>query len=98
MPVFASAVPAALPQLPADLGGDFGLASASGHGEQDAALPLEDGLYGAVDGDLLVVAHGCVGLVVVGREEPAFDISGDPLGTLPPVPEVVWRWKGGERG
>src|SRR3990170_3975467 len=94
--ILACAVPAAVPELPAYLEGDQGLAGARCHGEKNARLALEDGLYGPVDGDLLVVAHGGVGLVVVGREEAAFDISGDTLGTLQTVPEVVRRRKGGE--
>ena len=59
--VFAGAVPAGVPELPADLEGDDGLAGAGGHGEQDAPLALQDGLDGAVDGDLLVVARGLAG-------------------------------------
>ena len=45
------------PELPADLERDDGLAGAGRHREQHAALPLQDGLHGAVDGDLLVVAR-----------------------------------------
>ena len=53
--VLARAVPAGSPELPANLEGDGGLAGAGGHREQQPRLALEDGLDGAVDGDLLVV-------------------------------------------
>ena len=53
----AGAVPAGTPELPADLKGDHGLTCACRHGQENAPLPLENGLHGAVDGDLLVIAR-----------------------------------------
>ena len=54
--ILARAVPAGRPQLPANLEGDDRLAGAGRHGEQQAALALEDRLDRPVDRDLLVVA------------------------------------------
>ena len=68
--VLARAVPPRVPQLPADLEGHDGLAGAGRHGEQHAALALEDGLHGAVDGDLLVVARALAAEVVGRRQQP----------------------------
>src|SRR5450830_1365127 len=50
------AVPARLPQPPADLKGHERLARARGHRYQDAALARENRADTAIDGDLLVVA------------------------------------------
>ncbi len=43
------------------LEGGIGLAGAGGHDEKDTVLPLGNGLHGAVDGDLLVIAGGLAG-------------------------------------
>jgi hypothetical protein len=54
--MFACAVPACLPQLPANLKGDERFSGAGGHRNQDVVVALEDGFDRAVDRDLLVVA------------------------------------------
>ena len=69
-PVFAAAIPASLPEPPADLEGDEGLARARGQGQEDALLALQDRLDRAIDGDLLVVARGAARSVVVWRDHP----------------------------
>ena len=68
-PVFAAGVPAHLPQPPANLEGDEGLAGAGRHGQQGAFAPRQDRLNRAVDGGLLVVARLHVGKTVVGRQQ-----------------------------
>ena len=67
--MLAGAIPAGVPELPADLKGDGGLAGAGRHREEQAALPLEDGLDRAVDGDLLVVALALADGVIARREQ-----------------------------
>ena len=59
-----------LPQPPDDLKGGVGLARAGGHNEQDAILPLGNGLDRGVDGVDLVVARGLVvaALVIVLKD------------------------------
>ena len=48
-------------------------------------------LYGPVDRDLLVVAGGFAREVVVGSEQPFFDIFADVLGGFEPGPGFVTR-------
>ena len=48
---------AGFPEPPDDLERGVGFAGAGGHDEQDAVLAFGDGLDGAVDGDVLVVAR-----------------------------------------
>src|SRR5690606_16277591 len=68
-PVFAGAVPAAAPQLPAHLKRHAGLAGAGGQRGEYALLPQQDGLDHAVDRDLLVVARHLAGNQVEGFEQ-----------------------------
>ena len=68
-PAFQSGqVPAAVEQLPGDLKGDEGLAGAGGQREQDALLPVGDGLQHPLDGDVLVVAALEVAALVLERD------------------------------
>ena len=74
--MLAGAVPAGVPQLPADLERDGGLAGAGRHREQQAPpVALEDGLDGAVDRDLLVVALALADRVIERREQPVGDLD-----------------------
>ena len=61
-----------LPQPPDDLEGGVGLARARGHDEQDAVLPLGDGLDRRVDGVHLIVARRLAAAVleVVLKDDP----------------------------
>lgn len=59
---------ARLPKAPDDLERGVGLAGAGGHHQQHPALPMGDGLDGALDGDPLVVARLLAAAVVVVRE------------------------------
>jgi hypothetical protein len=63
--VFAIAVPTRVPQLPADLESNGGLAGACCHSEEDLLLSLQHGLDDPVDGNFVIVAlafaDGCVG-------------------------------------
>jgi len=54
--MFPGAIPTRVPKLPTNLKRDRGLARPRGHGDQLPALPLENALDRAVNGDLLVVA------------------------------------------
>src|SRR5437867_6197774 len=65
-PVLAGAVPARVPQFPTDLKSDDGLAGAGGQRQEDTALALQNGLHGAVDRDLLIVAGRFAGKMVIG--------------------------------
>ena len=67
--MFAGAVPAGVPELPADLEGHDGLAGAGRHGEQLPPLASEDAFHGPVDGDLLVVARALADGVIHGGEQ-----------------------------
>jgi hypothetical protein len=69
------------------LKGDDGFAGAGGHGEEDAAFTLEDGLDDTVDGDLLVVARVFAG-GEIGRGEKAFGNGfGEFFGGAEALPE-----------
>ena len=72
----------ALPQPPNDLKGGVGLASARGHDQQRAVLPIGNGFYRAVDGVELVVARGFAGGVVEGGNTLHFCAPAFP-GTVP---------------
>ena len=90
--VFARPVPQGVPELPADLEGDQGLAGAGRHREQDSPLPFQDRLHHPIDGDLLVVAKLLLGLMVAGREKL---LGGLVVIELPPLtqpgPQFVGR-------
>ncbi len=96
--VSAGQVPSGVPQLPADLERDQGLARAGGHGEQQALAPaLEHGLHGAVDGGLLVVAGVLAGGVVGGREQAVGGLGvGDAAPLLIALPQLGGRRVRGE--
>ena len=96
--MLARAVPARVPELPADLEGDDGLAGAGRHREQQPRSPLQDRLDGAVDGDLLVVARALADRVVEGREQPVGGRrSLKPLRRPVALPQLVGRREVGQR-
>src|SRR5260221_6762759 len=54
--MLAGAVPAGVPELPADLKCNRGFACAGRHREENSAVAFEDRLDGATDRDVLIVA------------------------------------------
>src|SRR5271157_34800 len=92
-PIRAGAVPARVPEFPANLKSNDGLARARGESQQDARLPLQDGLDRPVDGDLLVVTGRLAGKVVVGGEQPGGDFVRDAFLAAQAAPQVGWRGK-----
>jgi hypothetical protein len=85
-----------LPQSPDDLEGGVGLAGAGGHDQQEALLPVCDGLDDAVDGVELVVAGrlvAAVEVVVLLDDRRASGVSNSlPLAVA--LPELgFWRGK-----
>ena len=85
-----AAVGVRLPEAPDDLEGGVGLAGAGRHDEQDAVLPLGDGLDGAVDRRRLVVARLLAGVVVVLRVDRR-DIGADAFPGQVALPECFGR-------
>jgi hypothetical protein len=65
----ARAVPARIPELPADLERHLRLAGAGRHREQDPPAPAHERLHGTVDGNLLVVPQVLAAVVVRRRQE-----------------------------
>ncbi len=53
---------------------DHGLARAGGHGDQNAAFALEDGLHHAVDDDLLVVVRNLAAGQIEGSEQASDEV------------------------
>ena len=71
---------ARLPQPPDDLEGGVGLAGAGRHDQQDAVLPLGDGLDRGVDGvDLVVARLLAAAVVVIVLQDDLFLLGGQPL-------------------
>src|SRR5207249_3201158 len=87
--VLAGSVPSRAGQLPADLKGHLGLAGSRGHGKQYSALPLQNGLYSAVYGNLLVVPERGARLVILRRQEARFHISRYALCAFKALPQIV---------
>ena len=58
--ILTTAVPAAVPQLPADLESDAGLAGTCGERGQNAFLPEQNRLDDALNGDCLLYTSRCV--------------------------------------
>ena len=86
------------PQTPDDLERSVGLARASRHYEQNAVLPLGDGLDRLVDGDALVVARllaACI--VVVVLKDDAFFRGGERFPGTIFRPELLRCREGGQR-
>ncbi len=82
--VRALPIPARVPELPADLEGHHCLTSTRRHGEQDAPRALQDRLHGPVDGDLLVVARGIAGDMVIRGQELVRETPFEPKSSLQP--------------
>ena len=81
--VLAGAVPAHVPELPADLERHGRLAGARRHGEKDSLLALQHRLDDPVDGDFLIVALAFADSGVGGGQKPAcgfliFDLFAGP--------------------
>ena len=83
-----------LPQPPDYLEGGERLAGAGGHHQQNAVLPAGHSLYGAVDGDGLVIA-GCAAtaVIVVGLFDRLPSVLLDAFVLAVELPEGFW---GGE--
>ena len=83
---------AGLPEPPDNLERGVGLAGARRHDEQNAILPLGDGLDRAVDGVELVVAGRLAGaVVVVALGDDRQPIRRDPLPLAVSLPEFIRR-------
>jgi len=89
--MLARSIPAACPELPADLERHRGLSRAGRHRHEQAAPAGQDRLYHAVDRDLLVVALALADHMVEGREQ--LTGLGVAEAGCPPVaaPEVFGR-------
>ena len=59
-------IPFGLKELPSYLEGDEGLSRTRGEGEQDALLAVCDGVEHVVDGNLLIVAHSLLAILIEG--------------------------------
>ena len=84
-----------LPQSVNDLKGGIGFTGTGGHCQQDALLTFGNGLYSAVDGNLLVVAGvttGAVEEIILSADSLGF-WRGDAFVAFIPLPELFWRWK-----
>lgn len=89
-------VPACGPQLPADLEGNRRLAGPGAEGQQAALLALQDGLYGSVQRDFLIVAQRLRSVRVAGLEQLTDDGRiPEMLGITQTLPELVRFGKGG---
>lgn len=87
------AVPARVPELPADLECDDGLAGTSRHGQQNTLLTTSDCRDSSIDGDFLVVARNLANEVVARREKSLSGVSHAFETAVETGPELVWLWK-----
>jgi hypothetical protein len=76
-------LPVRFPQSPNNLKGGVGLAGAGCHDQQDAILPLGDGLHGCIDGVALVIAWPLVATIVVIGLQDDFFLRGVEFFPLP---------------
>ena len=87
-----------LPQAPDDLKGRVRLARARGHDQQDAVLPLGDGLDGRVHGvDLVVARRLAASVLEVVLEDDLLGFGRQPLPCPIALPQIGRRRKGIER-
>lgn len=92
--VFAGLVPAARPELPANLEGNDGFARSCRHREQQTFFAGEDGFDRPVDGNLLVVSRRLTAYGVVWGDEMVRAIRRvDSTARLIALPQVVGRRK-----
>ena len=80
-----------LPQPPDDLERGIGLAGAGRHDQQDAVVPLGDGLHGRVDGGDLVVPRDLAAVVEIVLEDDGFDLGRQTLPGAIACPQLAGR-------
>ena len=90
-PMLARPVPAAAPELPADLERHAGLAGARGQCRQDACSPGQDGLDDALDRDALVVAWNLARTQVERLQQRLACLGGQGGSGAQTLPEFVRR-------